>query len=309
MWFWTSLSSASMLKNSNSRLSDGKRSSEVLYKIVTDNCNRTSTPSDVILPRARYNAILYNKVRLSPIGPWREICQWRRVHRSLYSHAGSAFALNHALNRCEIAREGAHSRSDWKIYVPHAFGRHPCIGTSRNARECIPHTRDSARCEMHGVFIRAMTHMYVPFAVPRAAVLRATDDERRWVAYTHAERMQLHATGNVTINRPWRWRGSWSSSARRRRESTGSILIVRCAGGRCASSSACAAPRRSSGRSTASVMPRNRPASGSTRTPSTSLKQMASVCHRLSTTTPLRTSTASSGLPPGVGLPGDGSIA
>lgn len=105
------------------------------------------------------------------------------------------------------------------------------------------------------------------------------DDRRWWRRRSHTYARRMHATG-ATINRPWRWR-AWSSSARRRRESTASISIVKCAGDPCANSWACAAPRRSSGRSTTSTTRLSQSVSGSTRTASTSLKQMASVCHRL----------------------------
>lgn len=82
-----------------------------------------------------------------------------------------------------------------------------------------------------------------------------------------------------TINRPWRKRG-WSSSARHRRESIGNISIVKCAEDRCVGWMTCVVRRRSSTRSTALIAPPSLPASGSTMTRNTFLKQMRYVCQR-----------------------------
>jgi len=184
---------------------------------------------------------IYN-VRLADL-----YCKSTSILTGLFAYAGGAFMLNHVLN---------HRKTCGKIRTHALLEKYKHIYTRTHAQwerdSCMP------RC---AEFVRGI----------------CTHDDTCSCSRTHDACTQQARV----INRPWRWR-VWSSLARRRRVSTENTSIVKCAGDPCADSRrACVAPRRSSGRSTASAMPPSRPASDSTRTPSTSLKQMASVRHRL----------------------------
>lgn len=201
-------------------------------------------------------------VRVTPTVAW-DVSMGR-------GHAGGAFALNHALNLYEIAQKFAFSSGIEKyMYVKYVWDASSHATRSRHADTPRHKQKHPTQTVPTCLYMRDDT--CVSRFAPRPGWTTGGDDGNDG---------RMHATGAM-INKPWRWRAWWSSSARRRRESTASISIVKCAGDPCADSWACAAPRRSSDRSTASATPPNRPASSSTRTPSTSLKQMASVCHRL----------------------------